>query len=270
MPEWVTAWPREGDIHLRAGVVAARDAEWVTWPGTGLAGRDLGLAEASGGLIAGQHVRANGVPAGEGDWHCYDLDVEFVFLLAGSLGLETLDGQTHQLEPGSSFAHTAFLWHRDLQRSGDLEVVRLSIPNQEQRFEGRDAALPARASSTTPSAVYLSGGEEVGPVVDGWAERDLGTAGLTGGRVRLRVLRIPDHGADTVRPLPAAQWLFVLSGTAEPAGEAGLAPLTAGDSVSTDARTRPESGGRYECSPDFAVLALTLEPSSGEDHPLTR
>lgn len=267
MSRWVTAWPREGDVHLRAGAVAARDAEWVTWPGTGLAGRDLGLDEASGGLVAGQHVRATGVPAGEGDWHCYDLDFEFVYVLAGSLGLETLDGQTHELEPGSSFAHTAFLWHRDLHRSGDLEAVRLTVPIQEQRFEGRDAVLPARAAPATPSRVYLSGGEGVGSVAGGWAERDLGTAGLTGGRVRLRVLHLPEHGADTVRPLPAAAWLFVLSGTAGPADGAALAPLTAGDSVSTDPRVRPESAGRYECSSDFAVLALTLGSSTGQDRP---
>ena len=257
MPEWATAWPREGEIRLRSGVVAARDAEWVTWPGTGLAGHDLGLAEASGGLIAGQHIRADGVPAGEGDWHCYDLDFEFVYLLAGSLGLVTDDGQAHLLEPGSSFAHTAFLWHRDLHRSGDLDVVRLTVPVQEQRFEGRDATLPARAASATPSGVYLSGGEGVGPVSGGWAERDLGTAGLTGGRVRLRVLHLPEHAADTVRHLPAAAWLFVLSGTAEPADGAALPPLTAGDSVSAEARIHRDRAGRYELSRDFAVLALS-------------
>ncbi|WP_375401110.1 hypothetical protein [uncultured Amnibacterium sp.] len=257
----MTAWPREGGIHLRPGAVALHDAEWVAWPGTGLEGRDLGLAEVSGAVLAGQHVRASGVPGGEGDWHCYDLDFEFVYVLVGSLELETRDGERHLLVAGSSFAHTAFLWHRDLQRSADLEVVRLTVPTAEQRFDGLDAALPARSTSGAPAAVYSSVAEgsapaapEVEPDSVTWAERDLGTAGLTEGRIRLQVLEIRDT---SVHRLPASQWLYVLGGTAEPSDDTAVALLTAGDSLSTDARSHADRTGRYEFSPDFAVLTLS-------------
>lgn len=262
-PRWVTAWPREGGIRLRPGAVAARDAEWVAWPGTGLEGRDLGLAEVSGGVLAGQHVRASGVPGGEGDWHCYDLDFEFVYVLAGSLELETRDGEQHLLVAGSSFAHTAFLWHRDLQRSADLEVVRLTVPTAEQRFEGLDAVLPARSASGSSAAAYSSVGEgstplsAAEPVSAAWAERDLRTGGLSEDRIRLRVLDIRVGGVDQ---LPASQWLYVLGGTAEPLADTAIAPLAAGDSLTTE----PRSGagpGLYEFSPDFAVLTLSSGPA---------
>ena len=254
---WTAAWPREGGIHFRSHVVALRDAEWVTWPGTGLEGRDLGLAETSGGSLGGQHVRSTGVAAGEGDWHCYDLDFEFVYILAGSLELETLDGTAHLLVPGSSFTHTAFLWHRDLHRSADLEVLRLAAPTRERRFDGLNAVLPAHSASSSPAAVYC--GAEAGPTAlsADWVERDLRTADPTEGRIRLQVLDIRQRAMGTVHRLPASQWLYVLSGTAEPSADAALARLTAGDSMSTDARSGADLTGRYEFSRDFAVLALS-------------
>lgn len=255
-PEWMTAWPREGGIALRPRAVALQDAEWVSWPGTGLEGRDLGLAETSGGVLAGQHVRAAGVPGGEGDWHCYDLDFEFVYILAGSLGLETLDGKQHLLVPGSSFAHTAFLWHRDLHRSADLEVVRLTVPTVEQRFDGLTTVLPARSAAGTSAAVYRSAEEGSTDLPGDRTGRDLGTADLTGGRIRLQVVDVRE---DAMRGsfLPTSPWLYVLSGTADPFSDAALAPLRAGDSLSTDTRGGAGRAGRYALSPDFAVLALS-------------
>lgn len=255
-PEWVTAWPRKGGLQLSPRTVALQDAEWVSWPGTGLEGRDLGLAEISGGMFAGQHVRATGAPGGEGDWHCYDLDFEFVYVLAGSLGLETLDGKQHLLVPGSSFAHTAFLWHRDLHRSADLEVVRLTLPAVEQRFDGLTTVLPARSAAGTAAAVYRSAEQGSTLLPGDRTGRDLDTADLTGGRIRLQIVDVRD-GSQGGGHLPTSQWFYVLSGTAYPSSDAALAPLRAGDSLSIDAREGASRAERYELSPDFAVLALS-------------
>lgn len=227
-PEWVSGWPACGALELPDSHIASDEAEWTAWPGTGLEGRALGLSEASGGLLSGQHIRATGTDAGQGEWHCYDLDFEFVYILDGELALENLDGRVHVLRPGSSFYHPRFCWHRDLHRSGDLQVVRLTSPVSEERFDGLGAALPALLPPMR-TGVYT----HAAPLDGAPFTRDLGTNAPTGGRIAMQVVHAGRPGR-TDRPVAmTGRWLYVVAGTAEIAGEQSLpVRLAPGDTFS--------------------------------------
>lgn len=205
-------WNAHSGLEFPGSPVAQDDWDWTTWPGSGLEGRDLGLSELTGGRLSGMQVRATGTDARGGDWHCYDLDFEFVYVVAGTLVLETRDGEVHELRSGSSFCHPAFFWHRDVFRAGDLDVVRITSPAVEERFDGLEAALPAALPLSGSTAVYTHPPEpgHTDPVV-----RDLGAARQTGGRIQLQVVRPGELASRGGEQAPPAQWSFVLDGTAE-------------------------------------------------------
>ena len=265
--EWASGWSAHGVLRLPERLVAIESARWVTWPGTGLQGRDLELSGLSGGLLSGQHVRATGADAGQGAWHCYDADFEFVYILAGLLVLETTDGGVQTLRRGSSFYHPKFFWHRDLHRSGDLEVVRLTSPASENRYED-DGATPRfdrelRASAI--AAVYSDNTDpedadpedaDPGPASGQPTTRDLGTWGPTEGRIEMRLVRVAKSGGAATRLVPQGQWLYVIDGGANWLGTQGtVVRLTSGCSLSM--AIAGERGGHFaSLTDDFTVLEL--------------
>ena len=264
--EWATGWPASESLALPDQLLRLKDAPWVAWPGTGLEGRDLGLERLSRGQLGAQHVRATGEEARDGEWHCYDLDLEFLHVLVGTLVLQTRDGTEHPLGPGSSLLHPPFFWHRDIYRSGDLEVVRITSAAQGDRFDGLRADLPPRAA-TLPNgraAEYVDPpGVTTAPHLTGDAVRDLNTGPLTGGRVRVQVRSWAEDG--TIRRLDAAVgvWVYVIAGVAELAGPSGArVTLRPGDALSSDAPAG--SDWRFlRSSPGFASLELRLGTASG-------
>lgn len=262
-PEWASGWRAHSALDLPARHIALDDAAWITWPGTGLQGRELSLAEASGGRLSGQHVRATGTSAGQGDWHCYDLDFEFVYILQGELTLETLDGSVHPLRRGSAFCHPAFFWHRDLHRSGDLQVVRLTSPAQGNRFDGLDTRLPPR-SALLPAArtgVY----SHAATLTDPPFTRDLGTIAPTEGRIGIQVAYAGRPGSTDRRRATTAQWLYVVGGTAEIAMEQGppvrLAPGHSLSVATAPGAANPVFQGATE---DFTMLELRTGPAQDD------
>ena len=210
--------PSNGSIQLAEYVLPVDDSEWTTWPGTGLRGRDLGLVNASGGQLSGSHVQAMGTEAEHGDWHCYDLDLEFVYVIAGELVLGHSDGTIQSMKPGSSFCHSPYFWHRDVFRSGDLEVVRLISPKDEQRYESPTATLPAHAPhrSGSPAGVYVHCTPS-GPSSSEPRSRvfDLGAAALTDGRFDLQLRQIGSRSGGNGAYSTSAHWTYVVDGSAE-------------------------------------------------------
>lgn len=261
-PEWATGWPAHDALELLEICVALDDTEWITWPGTGLQGRDLSLSDRTGGRLSGQHIRATGTEAGQGDWHCYDLDFEFVYVLDGELILENLDGSVHILRPGSSFYHPAFFWHRDLRRSGDLEVIRLTSPAREERFDGMSATLPSRSALLPPAraGVYTHAATLNAPLRrqlhGAQLTRDLGTGVPTDGRIGMQVVRAGSMGGTDMHIATIGQWLYVISGAAEIAGTQGppvrLAP---GHSLSVATAQSADPVFRF-VTEDFTVLEM--------------
>lgn len=236
-------------MAFHQGTASIREAQWVSWPGTGLEGRDLGLSRLSDGYIVGQHIRAVGGAAGEGDWHCYDLAFEYVFVLEGSLELETLDGQSHLIACGDFFAHSAFHWHRDLRRSSDLQVIRLTSPEAEQRFDGVDSPLPEGATGRSAAVYSTREGTSPQPRADSVSD-------LTEGRIDVRVIDAAAAGGEVAALLSRSQWLYVIDGEIRARTTEQLEKSGSGDSLSIVGPPH-----EYECSEDFMALSVSTGPS---------
>lgn len=233
---------------------------WQAWPGTGLEGRDLGLSALSDGWLSAQHVRATGQDTARGEWHCYDLDVEFLYVLRGRLQLEDVAGHIHTLVAGSAFLQPAFCWHRDVTRTGDFEVVYVTSPSAPTRYDGLAAVLPDVAyESANRRGTYWHespGAHRPGPSPRTEVTvRDVGTVAWPRGTVRFQVTRPRGRSPG---PSPSAHtdasWSFVLAGECSPwpVGRPGVC-LRPGDVMTTGG---PAPIPIESCSEDYAVLEV--------------
>ena len=89
--KWVSGWTVDDPAQIGYVSVGKDEGTWESWDAD-LDGRDLGLSAVSDGKIGCQHVRGTGTEAGEGEWHCWDLDFEFFYILNGSMKLQDQDG----------------------------------------------------------------------------------------------------------------------------------------------------------------------------------
>ena len=90
--------------------------------------RDLGAREATGGSHAAHIIRA--VP-GEGAkpaWHTHDLGFQLVLVLRGWVRFEYEDIGEVLLEVGDSVIQPPGIRHREVEHSGDLEMLEVTSP----------------------------------------------------------------------------------------------------------------------------------------------
>jgi quercetin dioxygenase-like cupin family protein len=154
-----------------------------------------------------------------GEWHCYDLDFEFFYVLAGSMEVETQEDEVQTFGPGDSGVHPALYFHRVHRLSEDLQVVRITAPATGPRFDGRDAQLPERAA-TLPAdrtAVYTREVPENYELGAGprkfFRYRDLGTRRLTDDRIHIHIVRATEPGPGTGWHYHSmAQWFMIIGG----------------------------------------------------------
>jgi quercetin dioxygenase-like cupin family protein len=217
--KWMSGWTVDEPAQIGYVSVGKDEGTW-TPRSSGLEVRDLGLADASDGKIGCQHLRAAGETITAGDeWHCYDLDFEFFYVLKGTLKLENQEGEVTEFGPGGAGYHPGFYWHRSLEISGDAEIVRITSPATGERFEGRDTPLPERAATLDPNrtAIYSHDIDENYELGAGprkfFKYRDLGTRIPTEERIHLHVVRATEPGAGTGWHYHSmAQWFMIVGG----------------------------------------------------------
>lgn len=191
--------------------------------------RDLGLAEATDGAFAAQHIRrvadTHSAPS-KNDWHCHELEFQFYYVLQGSTVIENEDGSEYTLVAGSSGCVPPLHWHRN-DLLGDYEVIEVTSPATVRTIMASGLALPLKSATRKP--VYKL--EEEGayaPATGDWSGfryRDLGASAVTDGRIRVRLLRAVGPGCDAGwRRDAAPTWLLVLDGFARLEVE-GAAPI---------------------------------------------
>ena len=91
--------------------------------------RDLGWAEASGGMIGAKHIRAIRPFEAETGWHWHDMSAHFVYVLKGWIefryaGVEDVVRVT----AGSSLSQPAGVAHNVVDRSDDMELIEINLP----------------------------------------------------------------------------------------------------------------------------------------------
>ena len=236
---WRSQWTATEPLEIGYSFVAA-DASWRKGS-QDLHVRDLGLEEASGGLMGAQHFRALGArdktaPA----WLCHDLDFQFFYILRGWLEIENEVEGRRRLDAGTAGMHGPFPRYNEIEHSDDFEVIEITAPAKGATIAGRDTALPPRAESLAASgrAHYLSETPESYVVGAGprryFAYRDLGTADFTQRRIHIHVVKAlePMPGGTGWHNHTMSQLFVVLEGWAHLAVEGqGARTMNAGDAM---------------------------------------
>ena len=278
--EWVSGWTVDDPAQIDYVFAPKDGGTWESW-GVDFEVRDLGLSAASDGKIGCRHIRANGTPRGEGEWHCWDMDFEFFYVLKGTMELQGQDGTIHSFGAGGAGYHPGFYWHREIARSGDLEVVYITSPADGHRIDGRDSELPPRAASLDPArtAVYSHETEDNYQLGAGprkfFKYRDLGTRGPTQERIHLHIVRATEPGDGTGWHYHSmAQWFMIVGGESWIRVEDGRTEhISSGDSMCIGSGPAQ----RHNVAPfsgDYAVLEMCVpaeyetiatEPPDGAD-----
>jgi quercetin dioxygenase-like cupin family protein len=265
--KWLTGWTAREPLQIDYIDVPAGSGTWEKGLRPHLEYRDLGLAAATGGRMASQHIRATG-RAGEmrDDWHYHDLDFQFFYVLRGSITIETEHGDVVVLGPGASGYQPPLYRHREYDFTEDYEVVAIYAPATFETVHGFDAPLPERATGLAADRrpVYTHDTDDAYEMGAGprkfFKYRDLGTREPTDGRIHIHVVRAtgqPGEGTGW-HYHTMAQWFMILDGFSDIRVEdRPRQRLRAGDTMCIGAG--PEM--RHNVAPysgDYAVLEMCV------------
>jgi quercetin dioxygenase-like cupin family protein len=215
------AWAAEAPVSVAYKLVSASPGDWYPAPEElgPLELRELGLTAATNRSLGAWHVRVGGDARGvEIDWHCHDLDFEFIYVLSGSLEIEPEGAPAVTLSASDAVMTPASLRRRTAM-SGDYEALVFSAPGEPGRL-AVDAPRLARSWWAGAAPIYLQDGEQAFErrgLRTFFEYRDLGTVDPTGGRVGANILRATEasSGGTGWHFHSMGQLVVVLCGTAE-------------------------------------------------------
>jgi quercetin dioxygenase-like cupin family protein len=263
---WKSGWDVANPLDIKTGVVGRDDGVWGPGPGPGALCRDLGLAEATDGLLQAQHIRHTTAVDGPGDWQFHDLDFHWFFVLNGQIQIRTEDGRDLTLGKGASAYQPPYWRHQVRSVSAGYEAIEVTGPASRGTVVGEQAPKPARAQEFAHlKGIYTF--DEPGEYVRGdgpraWIMyRDLGTREPTEGRVHIHIIKL-----DTEQPSPPggtgehhhtmAQWFMPLRGWIDVSVEGRPdRRYHAGDFVTLQRGTRHDA---YDASPDYMTLEFCV------------
>ena len=90
--------------------------------------RDLGVDEATDGLVVAHVIRAHNDEQATGEWHYHELEFQMVYVLKGWIRFEYEDVGEVTLEAGSCVHQRPQIRHRELAHSHDLEMLEIVSP----------------------------------------------------------------------------------------------------------------------------------------------
>jgi mannose-6-phosphate isomerase-like protein (cupin superfamily) len=107
--------------------------------------RDLGIKDASAGQMRGQVMKAiTGMTQPTG-WHYHDCEMQFVYVLKGTLTIEFEDGTVGTFVAGDSFFVPGGVRHNEIYVSEDKEALEVSLPGKIETVNvERPAGLPEK------------------------------------------------------------------------------------------------------------------------------
>lgn len=90
--------------------------------------RDLGIREATGGMVGAHVIRA--VPGEESQplWHTHRLEFQMVYVLKGWVRFEYEGQGKVLLRAGSCVHQPPGIRHREVEHSDDLEMLEITMP----------------------------------------------------------------------------------------------------------------------------------------------
>lgn len=107
--------------------------------------RDLGLEAASNGRMRAYHSTAIAGMVEPTGWHYHTCEMQFVYVLKGTIVLEFEDGTVGTFGPGDSFFVPGGTCHNEIYASEDKETLEVSVPGKIGTVNvERPAHLPAQ------------------------------------------------------------------------------------------------------------------------------
>jgi quercetin dioxygenase-like cupin family protein len=224
--------------------------------------RDLGLNDATNGLVSAQVMRLVKKPSSQSGWHCHPLDFQFFYVLKGSIRMLTTGGGDVTLGPASAAYHPPFFLHNEVEYSNSFEVIHITAPPIVTTIEGRKA-LSAATRQRRWEPVYFPADSARWTSHAGsgslFQYRDLPTGGPMARRVHMRVARAtkPSRAGIGYEDLMNLGWFVVLAGSAAVQIEgASLRLIHPGDALSVG--SEPASRNSLtRVSSDFTALQMT-------------
>jgi len=131
-----TRYPGPLKLGERDTVLRLDTLESTPWQDEGLlpgnAYRELAVGAATAGRVGLRHLRATAAFDRETGWHWHDMDVHAVFVIRGHITFRYKDvpGE-HVVRAGECITQPAGVPHNVVERSADLELIELTLP---QRF----------------------------------------------------------------------------------------------------------------------------------------
>ena len=258
---WRNGWTTGHDPDIGFTFVPSSVDTWAPEPWPALESVDLALDKASGGALGARRTRA--VPGGAGvdtGWHCYDADFEFIYVLKGAISIENEAGEHYTLGPGAAGTHPARFWHRRYGATPDLEYVHITVPGRPRIISDHGSVPPSpdleshrkpHYTFDSPQAYTLGAGPR-----SYFKYRDLETAGPTGGRIHIHVVRATEPGTATGWHYHSmSQWFMIVGGSSTLYVEELTQPMTVLDSMCIG------RGMRHDVAPysgDYAVLEMCV------------
>lgn len=253
---WRNGWTTEDPPYIGFTFAPGDASGWVPAVSPGFESLDLGLTEASEGVLGARRVRATqgGVDTG---WYCTDVDFELLFVLTGSVSIENVAGEHFTLGPGAAGIHPRYLWHRRYGATPDLEYVQITVPGEPGVITDR-AAIPEVDQNRkplytfdTPDAYTLGAGPR-----SYFKYRDLETRRATDDRIHIHVVRATGAGDATGWHYHSmSQWFMIVGGSSTIYVEETKQDLTVLDSMCLG------QGMRHDVAPyseDYAVLEMCI------------
>jgi uncharacterized protein YjlB len=105
--------------------------------------RDLGLEAATNGRMRAYHNSSIAGMTQPTGWHYHICEMQFVYVLKGSLTIEFEDGTVATFSEGDSFFVPGGVKHNEIHASADKEALEVSVPGKIGTVDcERPAGLP--------------------------------------------------------------------------------------------------------------------------------
>jgi quercetin dioxygenase-like cupin family protein len=90
--------------------------------------RNLGLGAATDHRQGAVVIDTNATVPQPTGWHYHTCEVQFVYVLKGSVTLEFEDGSSERMQAGSCVTIPGGVCHNESQASADIEVLEITVP----------------------------------------------------------------------------------------------------------------------------------------------
>ena len=120
--------PRARDGAMKLAIARKSEPNYVKGRRDFFQYRELGVTEATGGMMRAQVTSASQGLSRPTGWHYHACEAQFVYILEGWLELQFENGEKCRLDAGDSVMIPGGMKHNETATSERLELLEISVP----------------------------------------------------------------------------------------------------------------------------------------------